>query len=396
MPRILFVAMAESVHTTRWISQVNDLGWEIYLFPVYRYLPHPDLRNITFFGSDPFPPANLDHSVKYVKWPSFYFYRELIEVKLLGRKSYILEKALKKVIQKIKPDLIHTLEFQHSAYLTVSAKKLIKKKFPTWIATNWGSDIFLYGRLKEHIPKIKEVLANCDYYSAECQRDVELALQMGFTGKVLPVQPNGGGYDLEFAGKLKQTGSTSSRKKILLKGYQTWAGRALNGLSALKLCKDHLNGYEIFIYMASPETQIAAELFGQETGIPVIILPKTSHEEILRLHGQARISIGLSISDAISTSLLEAMVMGSFPIQSGTACANEWIIDGVSGFIVPPDDPQEIANSIIIALENDSLVDSAAAMNAEIAKKRLRVDIIKNQVINMYQEILNDIKAIRN
>src|SRR5712692_7747884 len=32
--RILFVAMTDSVHTTRWINQLNALGWDIHLFPV--------------------------------------------------------------------------------------------------------------------------------------------------------------------------------------------------------------------------------------------------------------------------------------------------------------------------------------------------------------------------
>ena len=57
---------------------------------------------------------------------------------------------------------------------------------------------------------------------------------------------------------------------------------------------------------------------------------------MLRLHGRARVSIAISIGDGISTALLEAMAMGSFPIQTCTACADEWIIDGKSGFIVQP------------------------------------------------------------
>lgn len=158
---------------------------------------------------------------------------------------------------------------------------------------------------------------------------------------------------------------------------------------ALKLCVDQLSGYEVVIYSAEQEdVRIAAELFEQDTGIKVTILPQTSHEEILKLHGRARISIGLSISDAISTSLLEAMMMGSFPIQSGTACANEWITEGKSGFIVPPEDPYRIADAIRKALSDDMLVNSAAEVNAQTAWPRLEQGIIKSQVVKMYQEIL--------
>ena len=45
--RILFVAMANSIHTARWINQLADQGWDIHLFPVEDKGIHPDLRNLT-------------------------------------------------------------------------------------------------------------------------------------------------------------------------------------------------------------------------------------------------------------------------------------------------------------------------------------------------------------
>jgi hypothetical protein len=354
----------------------------------YTFSLHTGLHDITIFGTDFLRPKTLDRSVRYFGWSSYYFYQDILEMKLKHRQTQFKEIALARVIRKVKPDLIHALEFQHSAYLTIGAKKLLLSPFPRWIATNWGSDIYLYGRLAAHTARIQEVLANCDFYSAECQRDVDLALQMGFRGKVLPVLPNGGGYDLEKAITLRQKGPTSKRNVIALKGYQTWAGRALFGLYALRLCADQLSGYEVVVFSAGEDVRIAAELFANETGTKVTIVPQTSHEEILKIHGRARISIGLSIGDAISTSLLEAMIMGSFPIQSGTACANEWIVDGKSGFIVPPEDPDRIAEALRKALNDDFLVNSAADINEQTARRRLDRSSIKQQVVRIYQEIL--------
>jgi glycosyltransferase involved in cell wall biosynthesis len=109
---------------------------------------------------------------------------------------------------------------------------------------------------------------------------------------------------------------------------------------------------------------IASTLMSQNTGASIKILPEnTPHQEIMRYHSLARISIGLSIGDAISTSLLEAMAMGSFPIQSCTACASEWFEDGVSGLIVTPEDPEDVEKAIRKALLDDDLVNSAANIN---------------------------------
>jgi len=174
----------------------------------------------------------------------------------------------------------------------------------------------------------------------------------------------------------------------MLKGYQGWAGRALFGLRALARCADALQGYEVFIYSAGQDVQLAAELFTSETHVPTYIVPiGTPHGEILKLHGMARISIGLSISDAISTSLIEAMVMGSFPIQSWTGCANEWISDGKNGILVPPEDPDVIEKAIRTALNDDGLVDGAAEMNFGIAKERLDQSKIRPEVLRMYETI---------
>ncbi|HLO18151.1 MAG TPA: glycosyltransferase [Anaerolineales bacterium] len=186
----------------------------------------------------------------------------------------------------------------------------------------------------------------------------------------------------------RQSGPTSNRKTILVKGYQSWAGRALVAFQAFRRCLDVLKGYTIVLYAVVDDVKIAARLFEQETGIPIKIVPPFSPEqEILSQFGAARIYVGLSISDGISTSLLEAMVMGAFPIQSCTACANEWIQDGISGIIVPPEEPVEIANAIRRALTDDRLVDQAAEINMKTAKERLDYSVIQPQAIKIYQDI---------
>jgi glycosyltransferase involved in cell wall biosynthesis len=138
---------------------------------------------------------------------------------------------------------------------------------------------------------------------------------------------------------------------------------------------------------------IASELLSNKIGIPVRIIPRrTKHKEILALHGKARISIGISISDAISTSLLEAIIMGSFPIQTWTSCANEWIIDGKTGILVPPELPEAIAKAIRLALTDDELVNNAAKENYFLTDKQLDQNFIKKESIRLYQTVYNRLR----
>jgi len=390
--RILFVAMPDSVHTARWITQISEKGWEIFLFPVYIGDFHAQMPNISAFNSLPSFRRNRVGKIRHIWWTVVPFWLDYILSKISsGTSDKFKELALSLVIRRIKPDIIHSLEIQRAGYLTLAAKKSIQSKFPAWIVTNWGSDIFLFGRLSQHTKVIQAVLESCDYYSCECNRDISLAKQLGFQGKTLPVFPNTGGFRLGETFALGSGFRPSERKKILLKGYQHFAGRALVGLQALRLCTDLLKEYTILVFSAGEEVRIAVELFQQDTSLPVEIVPKIPHRDMLQIYGGSRVYIGLSISDAISTSLLEAMVMGAFPIQSNTACADEWIEDKVSGIIVPPEDPHAIAEAISIALKDDELVDRAAQINASTAQERLDYSKIQPQVVNMYQEIFESL-----
>lgn len=397
--KILIVAMSDSIHTTRWINQIVDQGWDIHLFPCVDHgVSHPELRNITVHHNYYSKQENLGRNLKI---KGINVNRPFIKTVLLTLKKKFARfdnyhsHQLAALIKKLKPDIVHSLEFSLAGYLTMEAKKILKDEpFPKWIATNWGSDIYLFGQLKVHQPKIEEVLSNCDYYSCECHRDVYLAKEMGLKGQVLPVFPNTGGFNLDEVKKYRLRGKISSRKMITLKGYQNWAGRALVGLRALARCADLLKGYTIAIFSAGKDSDVAvaAEIFTRKTNIPTHIIGITSHKDILKYHGQSRISLGVSISDAISTSLLEAMVMGSFPIQSNTACANEWIKDGKSGILVPPEDPDIIEKALRKALKDDNLVDQAAKINWQTAKAKLQKEQLKKQIVDFYLQVNHEVQ----
>lgn len=368
--RILFVAMSNSVHTARWIAQIADQGWDIHLFPSYDVnTAHHALHNVTVHRARS-PYAFLGQQISSTLTPRY------------------RTKQLAKTIADLKPDIIHTLEFQGAGYLTLAAKKYYCDQFPPWIVSAWGSDIYYFGRFPAHLTQIKKLLRQCNYFVSESERDIQLAQQYGFKGAIWPILPAAGGYDMQEMKKLQSHKPTAQRRLIMLKGYHGWAGRAKIGLQALKLSRDWLQGYTIVMYSTQLSSRLAARWFYFITRIPVTIVPSgTSHTQILKLHGQARISIGLSITDGVPNGMLEAMAMGSFPIQSSTSCADEWLEDGVTGLFVPPENVTAIATAIRRALTKDQLVDQAAIRNAQIITKRVDSQKIKPQVISLYQAV---------
>jgi glycosyltransferase involved in cell wall biosynthesis len=396
-PRILFIGMSNSVHAARWTNAIADEGWDLHFFPVYDAPLHPLARNVTLFGSSRLAALHERAMRLYQLAPTSGRGRLLAGIaRQAGAESSGRSSWLAFLISWLKPDIVHTMEMQHSAYMVMEARDKLARwrprtQFPPWIVSNWGSDIFLYGRLDEHAGQIRRVLAACDYYHCECERDVELARTFGFKGTVLPVLPIGGGFELDEMQRLRQPGPVSARRWIAMKGYQSWAGRAQAGLRAIERCADVLADYRIGMYLLHPPDNLAAiERVSRLTGIEFEYEPAPyawGREQVLTLLGRSRISIGLSISDAISTSMLEAMILGAFPVQSHTGCQDEWVEHGQTALFVHPEDPESIEVAIRRAVTDDRLVDEAAARNAEIAAERLDDRIIQPQVVDLYKQV---------
>jgi glycosyltransferase involved in cell wall biosynthesis len=362
------------------------------VFPAIESLaPSPELRNATVYYTPTSPPLATHESVR----------ARLLELhdkslSFTTTPSKALVAALTQLIRDLRPDLVSSQSLQPSAYLAYEARHALGPEFPAWLVVNWGSDVYYWGRHPSHVEHIRAVLSSCDYYACECHRDLGLARAFGYRGPTLPVVPICGGFDLEDFHRLREPGRPSGRRSIAIKGLQGQWGRAFVAIEALDRCRDLLEGYTIGVYLADPGVgERVSSMFG-DRGLNVEILMgdrplALPHEEILRLHGRSRLSVGLSLSDGISTSFLEAMAMGSFPIQSNTGCAIEWADHGTSALFVEPEDVDEVTAAIRRVLVDDELVDSAARMNETTARVHLDRRMIQARTVEAYEQIAADI-----
>ena len=292
-PRILFVCFPYSVHAARWTRLLDGAGYDIHVFPSQpNHDLHEGFRDITFW-----PAPNLPFSIAG---------RASDRRGLNDIPQHNLAVRLAAVITAGRFDIVHSLEFQHAGYLMLDALAHLPARRPTWIATNYGSDISLFAKKPEHEGQIRELLAQCDYYSAECHRDVDLAQELGLRKPVFAICPNSGGIELDLADRLRAPGPSSARRIIAVKGYQHFAGRALTALRAIDIAREHVIGYQIRVFAPFPEVRREVDRLRSRHGIDIICLPdQVPQEEILQLHGSARISLAISIADGISTSLLK-------------------------------------------------------------------------------------------
>jgi glycosyltransferase involved in cell wall biosynthesis len=392
--KIIFIGFNKSIHTTRWINQLVLTNYKIYLIPSFFNLEKNSILSDKIIQILPFPLNYFSKiSTSKHKLLKIIFHLASLFGNILYNKSRY-KFFVYKNIKKIKPDLIHSLETQSAGYLVLDIKKKYysNSKFPTWWHTNWGSDFYLFSNFKNHNIKIKDLLNNIDYYSCESIRDKLIAEKLGYKGITLSTYPNTGGFDLNLLEQLKNNIQLipSERKLIMIKGYQGWAGRALTILSSFRLIKNDLKNFHIKIF-SNPDgndIKIYADLLVAQEGLDIEILPHLDHKTMLEYFSKSRVYVGASISDGISTSFLESLATGCFPIQSNTSSANEWATHATSALFFNPEDPKEIANCIKIALLDNNLVNNAASINWETTKKRLNQDDLKILTNQNYLNIL--------
>jgi hypothetical protein len=378
--RILIVAMLDSVHTFRWLSQFKDSEIDFVIFPSkkHKVVHEGTLQLLESKNRATFMLA------RFGKWERFHGYLDflahIVTSRILRRDFRLL--TLMKVARTNKYDYVHALEIQGAGYLVDSLKRVGGFRFST-ILTNWGSDIYFYQNLPEHRERIASALLSADYYSAECRRDYTLARDLGFKGVELPCIPNAGGF-LDEDQTVSE--SASSRLNVVAKAYGGEFGRGDLIIAALRNAFSVIPGYTAFLYSVTDDLIEQVERLVQEFPGRVSYSSRKNpltRLEMKSLFRRSRVYVGASRSDGISTSFLEALNHGCYPIQTDTSCAGDWKEFGAEASIVSQD-VSEIQNSLIVALKDNELVDRAQIKNLTVAKDYLGSEKISKIAKSFY------------
>jgi glycosyltransferase involved in cell wall biosynthesis len=381
--KLLVVAFAHSIHTARYLRLLSGSGWEIHLFDSQQIAPpHADLPPLTLHS---LTTAAVPDGVRLVP-PATGTGRTLGE-----RVAHLAE-----VVDAEGFDIVHSHEIQHGGALIDELRRQRPdlREIP-WVVTNWGSDILWWGRNDTFVPRIRSVVSGCDYYGAECHRDVALARAFGLRGKVIGVWPVAGGLDLDHARALRAPGPTSGRRTLAVKGAVNEVSRGHVAFEAVRRCGDLLRDWEVATYQLDADLGVVVDELADEFGFVHRRLSDagantSAHDELLRMHGRARVSLGLNVTDALSTSFLEALAMGSFPVQSSSSCGNELTPVGRGALFVPAEDPGAVASALRRALTDDELVDAATPINERVAAEHLDTTRTRARVLDAYERILVD------
>ena len=376
MKKILIVAMADSVHTARWIRQFDSDEIEFVLFPS---TPHRRIHGLIREHKQvkPISLLRISRCMTIGALP--------LGVLDLLFKNFFRSKLLAREIKTFQPDIIHIMETQHSGYLANKALKISQTNSKI-ILSIWGSDLFWFQKFKRHRSKISSVLKMVDLLVMECNRDRETALGLGFGGTFSVNMPATGGLNTELLRERALEQPTVTRKLIAVKGYSGFVGLGTDALKVIELVESEINEFSVMVYSAGLRTLWQSRGLRKSMGerIQVVRKHKLSNLEIEEMFLKSRVSLGLSLSDGLPATVKEAMCTGAIPIQTSTSCAGEWFADGIGGHLVNEVDIQGVADALLIALRDNSFAHAASEINYQIAEQRFSEAKVREQSRSLY------------
>ncbi len=367
-------------HFFQWVNQLKDSGYEVFWFDV----------------TDGGPKSNkIDWVTQLKGWKLKWDFPMRSRLKKGVPKLYEsiqkineqpIDVVFKKVLDDIKPDIVHCFEMQLTGLPILSVMQDNKVPF---IYSSWGSDLFYFEEKGLSKQDVKTFFNRTNYLITDCKRDYIIAKNNGYVNEYLGVFPGNGGITIDNS-KIE---SHSKRTIILIKGYEDGVGKASVILKALELVsKALLKDKEIIIYSA--DTILESQIKNSKILSSLSIKMHSRYEfipnaKLLELMGNSCVHIANSLSDGMPNALLEAMSMGAFPIQSNPGKVTEEVIThNKNGLLITnPLDEKEIASCITTAINNKELRVKAQDFNINFIENYYNRITLQPKIKELYKNV---------
>ncbi len=393
---ILITADGRSPIAINWIRMVLDAGHMVTLVTTYPCQEIPGVEHIiplhvafgSLAGGGSSPSSALRRLVRRFR-PLFQAARNTFAPLGMERAG----RQFSRLVEQVKPDIVHALRIPYEGILASHTPPGIPL-----VVNIWGNDFTLHANSSRMLGRLTTgTLRRADALMADTRRDLRLAVRWGFDStKPALALPSAGGIDLEQVGAavplpFRQEVFAKIPKDIPWvvnpRGIRAYT-RTDVFFQSIPLV---LNRWQNVRFLCpGMENRKEAEDWVQRLGISdhVHLLPVLSQDDLWRLFSRSVMSLSITMHDGTPNTLLEAMACGSLPIAGDLETLREWITPGVNGLLVDPNQPQAVADAMLLGFANPQLFRTAAEINRNIILERAETRMVREKLQKFYQEIL--------
>jgi len=285
-------------------------------------------------------------------------------------------------------DVIHA----HIPYPSGIIAYIIKKtKNKPYLITSQGSELLDYPEEKLlHIikPIIEVTLRNANHIHAisEALKN-SIVKNFGVDSKKVSVIPNG--VDINLFNPSKGRKDPNRKEKIIVSVSRLTEKNGLEYLiKAMPRVFEKIDA-KLVIVGDGDQRKILENLV-KKLGIEDKVFFKgwIKYEEVPKIVASSDLFVRTSITEGLGTAFLEAMACGTPVIGSRVQGILDIIRDGYNGILVQPTDINEISESIIKVLEDESLRESLIENGLRFVQ-RYKWENISQQYLELYKKILS-------
>lgn len=303
--------------------------------------------------------------------------------------SWRINKKLGEIIEKYSIDVIEGAEYSAELFWFSLNKKvsfIIKLHTPSLLCAKLdkahGSD-----RLMDLLEKITTIRADGIVSPSKSLKEI-VAKEWNIEPSRIEILPNL--INVEGLGK-------NSRENILdAKGnYILYFGK-LERRKGVHVLADALP----YVFKKFPDLKCV--FVGKDLGLKRYIINKNKKwrrnliftgyvdkKQLLKIISNSTLIVLPSVWENFPYACLEAMALGKVVIASKTGGFREIIEDSVSGFLVQPEKPQDLAKKIVFCLRNKALLGEVGLNARRRIKETYSSDIIIKKVLRIYSKILS-------
>ena len=285
------------------------------------------------------------------------------KVRFLGAISFWLE--ILATLREIKPDIVHSQDVGMGmpGFL---AKKLLKKPHIVW---GRGIDVYDPGLLMKPFSKL--VLQNADTVIA-LTKDMKGKIQE-ICNREIRVIPNG--IDLQEFNSTRRNGMQYKRQadtdeKLIIYIGRFRSNKGVNYLiEAMNIIRQKNQCVRLLLGGDGPEEENLKYLTRQlKLGCNIDFLGQIPNKQVPQYMAAAYVFVLPSLNEGFPNVVLEAMASGLPIIASKVGGLPEIIKEGENGFLVEPRNPGQIAEKVLLLLQNTELRKIISTNNKEKAK----------------------------
>ncbi len=363
--KILFVADARSPIAQNWMRYFVERGDDVSIASTFDCEVDFAVRRLEFTpvafselkkrGMPPGGGSTLSLRTKMRQW---------LGPATLPRSA----QKLRAFIRQVQPDLVHALRIPYEGMLAAAALKGLAAR-PAFLVSVWGNDFTLQA---PSTPLMKyftcRTMNAADALLADCQRDIRLAREWGLgVDKPTLVVPGNGGIRSEVFYPPEEP--VKNPVVINPRGFRAYVNNEAF-FKSIPLVLEKRGDARFVCSAMQGEPQALKWMKELNIEGAVQLNPPLSHAQMGEAFREAQVTVSPSVHDGTPNSLLEGMACGCFPVAGDLESIREWVTHGHNGLLVDPNNPQAIADAILIALEREDLRREAAGLNEKIIAAR--------------------------